>query len=98
MRKTRAGQWHAAIMVMTYDEALVWLTDGTSTKPHLLLGNGFSMAYDHDRFSYQALADQAEHAGLLPASARRLMVATGSRDFEAALRRLEATADTLQAL
>lgn len=85
-------------MVLTYDEARSWLMDGGTTKPHLLLGNGFSMAYDRDRFSYAALADQAEAEGLLPASAQQLMDVTGSRDFEAALRQLEATADTLEAL
>lgn len=85
-------------MVMTYETAHEWLMDGGATKPHLLLGNGFSMAYDHDRFSYSALADQAEAQGLLPASAQQLMEVTGSRDFEAALRQLEATADTLEAL
>lgn len=85
-------------MVMTYGQAHSWLMNGGTTKPHLLLGNGFSMAYDRDRFSYSALADQAEAEGLLPASAQQLMEVTGSRDFEAALRQLEATADTLEAL
>lgn len=84
--------------MLTYQEAHGWLMNGGNTKPHLLLGNGFSMAYDSDRFSYTALADQAEAEGLLPASAQQLMAVTGSRDFEAALRQLEATADTLEAL
>ena len=85
-------------MVVTFREAHTWLMGAGSTKPHLLLGNGFSMAYDAERFSYSALSDQAEAEGLLPASARQLMEVTGSRDFEVALRQLEATADTLEAL
>jgi hypothetical protein len=85
-------------MVGTFREAHSWLMNGGTTKPHLLLGNGFSMAYDRDRFSYSALSDQAEAEDLLPASAQQLMEVTGSRDFEAALRQLEATADTLEAL
>jgi hypothetical protein len=85
-------------MIMTYGEARAWLMGGKDAKPHLLLGNGFSMAYDRERFSYAALADQAEQAGHLPSIAKRLMAATGTRDFEAILRKMEATAETLEAL
>lgn len=85
-------------VTMSYVEARAWLMQGSSTKPHLLLGNGFSMAYDSKRFSYAALADQAEAAGLLPDLAKRLMAAAGNRDFEAALRKMEAAAETIEAL
>lgn len=85
-------------MVLTYDDARAWLMAKTTTKPHLLLGNGFSMAYDATRFSYGALAEQAQTAGLLPKTAKRLMEITGSPDFEAVLRLMEAAADTLEAL
>jgi hypothetical protein len=38
----------------TYDEIIPYLIKKKRT-PHLLLGNGFSMAYDHEIFSYNAL-------------------------------------------
>ena len=86
------------LVVHSYDQARTWLMSGGTIKPHLLLGNGFSMAYDSTRFSYVALADQAEAAGLLTELVQRLMSAAGNRDFEAALRMLEAAADTLDAM
>ena len=40
--------------VMTYEEVLDYL-QSKKRETHLLLGNGFSMAYDADIFSYNAL-------------------------------------------
>lgn len=42
------------IEVKSYDEVINYLHKKNRT-PHLLLGNGFSMAYDHEIFSYNAL-------------------------------------------
>ena len=39
----------------TYDEIIVYL-DKTKRQRHLLFGNGFSMAYDANIFSYNALS------------------------------------------
>ncbi len=41
--------------LMTYGEVIKYL-NGKNRKRHLLLGNGFSMSYDSDIFSYNALS------------------------------------------
>jgi hypothetical protein len=38
----------------TYDEVITYLQKNNRT-PHLMVGNGFSMAYDSKIFSYNAL-------------------------------------------
>lgn len=81
-----------------FEQALHWASDGGTGKVALLLGNGFSMAYDSDRFSYGALATLAENKNLLPAIALRVMESSGSRDFEALMRDMEAAATTLEAM
>jgi len=39
----------------TFDDVLESIESNSNRKFHLLLGNGFSMAYDHEIFSYDAL-------------------------------------------
>lgn len=46
--------------LLTYDEAIKSLNDKKRQK-HLLLGNGFSMSYDSDIFSYNALSKFLEN-------------------------------------
>ena len=41
--------------LQTYDEIIQYL-DSQKSQKHLLLGNGFSMAYDHQIFSYNSLS------------------------------------------
>lgn len=41
----------------TFDDVLASIRKNSARKFHLLLGNGFSMAYDSDIFSYNALHD-----------------------------------------
>jgi hypothetical protein len=43
-----------ASKIQTYQEITSYLKS-KNRKKHLLLGNGFSMAYDHSIFSYNAL-------------------------------------------
>lgn len=83
-------------MVMDFSEAHEWAAGGR--KANLLLGNGFSMAYDPQRFSYTALATQAIDEDRLPDTAVQLMNASGRPDFEWVMRQLEATAETLSTL
>jgi len=64
----------------------------------VILGNGFSMAYDPHAFGYDALADHAEAQAHLSAAALRLMKALGTTDFEEAMRAIRATIRTLRAL
>jgi len=81
---------------MNFDEAHEWAAGGR--KVNLLLGNGFSMAYDPQRFSYTALATQALDENRLPETAVQLIKASGRPDFEWVMRQLEATAETLSTL
>lgn len=83
-------------MLMDFSEAHEWAAGGR--KANLLLGNGFSMAYDPQRFSYTALATQAIDEDRLPDTAVQLMKASGRPDFEWVMRQLESTAETLATL
>lgn len=80
-----------------YAKALSWCRDAKG-KSFVLLGNGFSMAYDRHLFGYAALADHAADRDHLSAEARSLMEALGTKDFEAAMRALRSTMATLRAL
>src|SRR5690606_3347205 len=82
---------------MTFDEALSWGREAGGNQ-HALLGNGFSMAYDSTLFGYAALAQRAEDHSLLSEGVARLMAAMGTPDFEATMRALESTIQTLAAL
>ena len=86
-------------MTMQFPEAFAWAGEKANDhKPHLLLGNGFSMAYNSTRFGYTALATKAKDENLLPDSALRLMAASGNSDFEGAMRSLEAAEEVLRVL
>ena len=80
-----------------YPKALDWCRSAPG-KSFLLLGNGFSMAYDRRAFGYEALADHAVDEAHLSASTKALMTALGTKDFEAAMRALRSTIATLAAL
>ena len=82
--------------MQTFDEAMTWLA-GTK-QPRLLLGNGFSMAFDPSRFSYGALADKARVDSLLSDDVAKVMNTTGLTDFEALMRSFLASAAVLRAL
>lgn len=82
----------------SFEEVHAWASNGDETKCALLIGNGFSMAYDSTRFSYGALATLAEDQNLLPDIALTVMKATGTSDFEALMRKLQSTVETLRSL
>ncbi len=84
--------------MQTFDEVLAWASKGDEKKCALLLGNGFSMAYDSARFSYGALATLAEDQKLLPDIALTVMKSSGTNDFEALMRKLQSTIETLTSL
>jgi len=50
--------------LMTYKEVIISLNKKERTK-HLLLGNGFSMAFNNNIFSYNALSKFIEESGAL---------------------------------
>src|SRR5665647_2057482 len=73
--------------ILSFQEAQAWLEEltnknGDSVRPHLILGNGFSIAYNHDRFSYTALRQEAETQQLIGKIALGLFAALGTQDFE----------------
>lgn len=75
------------IEVMTFQQAQAWLEEltnkkGESVTPHLILGNGFSIAYNRDRFSYTALRQEAEAQHLIGKVALGLFAAMETQDFE----------------
>lgn len=47
--------------LLTYDEVL----EQTDKNRHLLLGNGFSMAYNKERFSFTSLLQSAINKGII---------------------------------
>ncbi len=62
---------------------------------HLLLGNGFSMAYDAEIFSYNALYDFVDQ--LDDDLLSRLFQVVGTKDFEAVMRQLDTFGALLEA-
>ncbi len=62
-----------------------------ASKPHLLLGNGFSMAYDHERFSFTTLLESAVAKGIMKADDKlyRIFGKLATADFERVMRSLE---------
>ncbi len=65
---------------------------GTECK--LLLGNGFSIAWERDIFSYGSLYDRADFSGVSD-YAKQAFKVLGTRDFEVVMRRLRDTAALL---
>lgn len=87
----------------TYNEALSWLHElkkktGDTLKPHLLLGNGFSIAFDYNRFSYSALRFQAEERGLIGELATHIFTRLETQDFELVIKTLQDAALALDIL
>lgn len=80
-----------------YEDALAWATEAGGNR-HVLLGNGFSMAYSPSLFGYGALAAKAEQSEYLSAEVAQLMDALGTPDFEATMHTLEAAIATLTVL
>lgn len=81
----------------SYNSALEWAAKAGG-KQHVLLGNGFSMAFDPSIFGYAALAARAGDKSLLSPGVVQLMARLGTSDFEAAMRQLEAATVVLIAL
>ncbi|NOT88026.1 MAG: DUF4917 family protein [Lysobacter sp.] len=77
----------------TFDQCLSIAKE--SGKMHALLGNGFSRACRNDIFSYAALFDRADFAGLSP-HCRKAFDALGTTDFEIVIRALNSAATILE--
>lgn len=75
--------------ILTFDQALA----DAGGKRHLLLGNGFSIAWKSDVFHYGAIYGQADFSSL--PYAEQLFGASGTRDFEVVIRNLKHAAKTV---
>jgi Domain of unknown function (DUF4917) len=75
--------------LLSFAEALA-RSDESQGKRHLLLGNGFSIAYDPDSFTYGRLLDEADFSRL-SVDARTVFNAFGTVDFEKIIEVLRST-------
>lgn len=87
------------IEVLPYEEAFRWVnSSGSKSEPHLILGNGFSVAYESTRFSYTALLDHARSEGRVGVLAEKFFSALNTYDFEVVIRQLMDAAGALEVL
>jgi hypothetical protein len=70
----------------TYEDVIKYL-DGERRIKHLLFGNGFSMAYDRDIFSYNALSKFIEKTG--DPLVKQLFDKLKTKNFEAVMQQLD---------
>lgn len=87
--------------VITFNEGYSWLRElknkmGAPIVPRLLLGNGFSIAFDRDRFSYRMLRAEAEGRKLIGGTALRLFERLETEDFEIVIKALDDAALALE--
>lgn len=81
--------------MMNYDEVLEAIKE---QKRYLLLGNGFSMAYNSQRFSFTSLLDNAVERGLINKTSPIYKVFTqfDTKDFEEVVKLLETSTKVLK--
>lgn len=84
-----------SIKLMTYDEVLDSTEDN---KRFLLLGNGFSMAYNYQRFSFTSLLESAVDKGLIKETSPIYAVFKefDTKDFEEVVKLLETSVTVLK--
>jgi hypothetical protein len=88
------------MQILPFNEAYRWLREAKNPEidPHLLLGNGFSMAYDYERFSYTALKGRAMEDGQISELSARFFADMNTVDFELVIRALDEAARALRIL
>lgn len=85
--------------VKKFSESLQWVEEAEGKSgPHLLLGNGFSMAFNSEQFSYRALKDRANAMDEIGDIARGLFDANGTNDFESIIKVIESSVTVLESL
>jgi len=80
----------------SYQEVLAYLHKDKRREKHLLLGNGFSMAYDPKIFSYNALYDFV--SSLKNPVLKKLFDAINTKNFELIMRQLDNFIEIAKAL
>lgn len=81
--------------LLNYQEVLKKTKTG---KRHLLLGNGFSMAYEKERFSFTNLLESAIKEGIIKKASPiyNLFLEFGTSDFELIIKQLESSSIVLK--
>lgn len=88
-----------AVEMMDYESAYGWVNStGAKARPHLLLGNGFSVAFDKSTFSYGALLDYAKGQGNLRELSAKFFFKLDTSDFELVIRQIMDAATALEIL
>ena len=80
--------------LLTYDEVLQQIDQ----KRHLLLGNGFSMAYDRNRFSFTSLLQSAIDKQIIKENSEihQIFQDNNTSDFEQVVKTLENTSKVIE--
>ena len=80
--------------LLTYNEVTKKIAESRNKRKHLLIGNGFSIAYDKNIFTYDALSKFVEDAqnDLL----KKLFRINETRNFEQIMRQLDITAKLIK--
>ena len=73
--------------LQTYQEVITYLNGPKGRKKHLLFGNGFSMAYDKNIFSYNALSNFIETTG--DPLIQKLFEKLNTKNFELIMQQLD---------
>lgn len=78
--------------LLTYDQVMQ-----KANKPHLLLGNGFSMSYDRERFSFTSLLESAVKNSIIDNESHvyRLFKKLSTADFESVMKILDQSGQVL---
>ena len=71
----------------TYQEVIAYLNGPKGRRKHLLFGNGFSMAYDKNIFSYNALSNFIESTG--DPLIQKLFEKLNTKNFELIMQQLD---------
>ena len=82
--------------ILSYDDVI---NKSEGTKRNLLLGNGFSMAYDSKRFSYTSLLSNAINTGIIKENSplHKAFILMKTEDFETIVKALENASYILKA-
>ena len=83
------------VKLLNYDDVM---NETTEQKKYLLLGNGFSMSYNKDRFSFTSLLESAVNSGLISKSSPIYAVFSefDTKDFEEVVKLLETSVKVLK--
>src|SRR3989344_5485098 len=89
LREALAG---AIKPLLTFEEVMTRVK-----KPRVLLGNGFSMSYDKDRFSFTTLLESAVKDGIIEKNSKlyRVFEKLATADFETVMRAMDNSKDII---